>query len=214
MKRSLISFVCIVLVFVCIGYGVKKYVEGPSQPVNSILVTGTEENVNVVKKLYQDDVKETKDYKYKRVQTDETYTVTINKSTAKQLIEKGILRERKDAESTSIISVRVKEMLDLKSKDNLYFAFSEADKVKLDGQDISVKHVKPQAWIGYGPKNMVILNDDIYDSIKVEESNLALIKLKRGGFDYKNKDKILDILDKISKVYPDSKEYVNFADVR
>ncbi|MCM3748574.1 lipoprotein BA_5634 family protein [Paenibacillus pasadenensis] len=225
MIKKLAWFVCTLAVLVGIGYGAKKYIDGPSQPADSLLVSGTEQNVAAVKKLYKDETKRTMEYKYKRIKAvtgterEEQLFVMISKTTVTELLEKELIRQQKDPAGSSIISNPRKTMPELKGEDNLLFSNLDTKEIELEGQIIPVKKVEPHSWIGYRPvngnQNLLIVRDDLYQKIKLEETILSVIQLKGSKFDYKNdKNKIYAIQKQIDEVYPGSEQNVNFADVK
>lgn len=65
--KKIIVFLAVTVIFMGIGLAVNRYIEGPSQPVNGIMVSGTEENISAVKNLYKDQNVQTADYSYKLV---------------------------------------------------------------------------------------------------------------------------------------------------
>ncbi|WP_260288677.1 lipoprotein BA_5634 family protein [Peribacillus aracenensis] len=236
--KKIIVFCVIIAVFLSIGYGVKRYVEGPKQSVDGILVSGTEQNVKDVKQLYQENTKQTADYHYKLVTTrkvrelskaqqkefgekeeiiENKYAV-ITKSTAEKFIEKGIIRARKDPGDTSIISKPISKLEELESGDNLLFSFSDDEivdgKLDLGDQLVPVQHVKNQAWIGYAPMDLIILDAEAYNKLKEDQTMISLIQFKDIHFDFKNKNKVEEVLSKISNVYPESRDHINFVDVQ
>ncbi|ATF12009.1 hypothetical protein A616_08390 [Brevibacillus brevis X23] len=237
--KKIIGFVLVIALFVGIGFGVKRYVEGPSQPVNGVLVIGTEKDTNKVKELYKDNTKQTSDYKLKLVTTtkitklteqdqketgqefdsrDVKYSV-VNRSTAEQFVKKGILRARQDPRSTSIISDPVTSIKELSNGQNLFYSISDADmknnQIDLNGQMVPVAYVNHQMWIGYIPQaDLVIVDDKTYNQLTEVESTLSLIQFGNGGFDYKNKDNVNQVLQEIGNVYADSENKVNFVDVQ
>lgn len=237
--KKIIGFVLVIVLFAGIGLGVKRYVEGPSQPANGITVIGTEKDVNTVKQLYKDNTKQTIDYKMKLVTTTISkklseedqkelgmefdiryikYSV-ITRSTAEQFMKKGIIRARKEPGSVSILSDPVSAIKELSDGKNLLFSYSDDEmknnQIDLNGQMVPVQYVKHQAWIGYMPtSDLVIVDDQTYNKIKEAESTISLINFQRYSYDYKNKEKVNKILDEIRSVYPDSENKVNFVDVQ
>jgi hypothetical protein len=237
--KKIIVFVCITIIFIGIGFGVKRYVEGPSQPANGIVVSGTEQDINKVEELYKGNIKQTANYKIKYVTTNKLIKLSeedqkemnqefetraiqyavVNQSTAKELMKKEVLRVRKDPKSWSTISDPVTDIKDLSSGHNLYFSMGNAElknnQLDLNGQMLPMQHAKPQMWIGYRPMmDLVILTDKAYNEITEEESNLKLIQFKNKRFDYKNKKEVDTIFKEIEKVYPNSEEKVNFVDLK
>lgn len=71
--KKIIWLLVVTSIFIGIGFTVKSYVEGPSQPVNGIMVSGTNENISAVKNLYKGQTEQTADYQYKLI--TETKTV-------------------------------------------------------------------------------------------------------------------------------------------
>ncbi|WP_028596816.1 lipoprotein BA_5634 family protein [Paenibacillus assamensis] len=237
--KKIIGFLVIIIIFAGIGFGVKRYVEGPSQPANGILVMGTEQDVNKVKQLYKDETKQTSDYKLKLVTTTQktelseqdqkelgqqfdirhmNYSV-ITRTTAEQFIQKGIIRQRKDPNSSSMISDPVTTIKELSAGHNLLFSLSDEqlknNQLDLNGQMIPAQYVKHQAWIGYIKwMDLVIVNDQTYNKLAETETTISLIPFQKRSFDYKNKVKMNEIISEIEQVYPGSEEKINFVDVQ
>ncbi|GAV14709.1 lipoprotein BA_5634 family protein [Paenibacillus sp. chi10] len=236
--KKIIGFVLVIAIFAGIGFGVKRYIEGPSQPADGIVVIGTNQDVSKVKEKYKDISKEMIDYKLKLVTTTiskklseedqkelgmefdtrvEKYSV-ITRSTAEQFMKKGIIRARKEPDSVSILSDPVTSIKELSDGQNLLFSLFDETKngqIDLNGQMVPVQYVKHQAWIGYMPTmDLVIVDDQTYNKLKEAESTLSLIHFQRYSYDYKNKEKVNKILDEVRSVYPDSEDKVNFVDVQ
>ncbi|WP_179952818.1 hypothetical protein [Bacillus sp. AR2-1] len=47
--KKIISYVVVIAIFIGLGLGVKRYVQGPGQPVDGILVSGTAADIEKVK---------------------------------------------------------------------------------------------------------------------------------------------------------------------
>ncbi|MFS0553800.1 lipoprotein BA_5634 family protein [Brevibacillus sp. 179-C9.3 HS] len=237
--KKILGFLLVIVIFAGIGFGVKRFVEGPTQPVNGVLVIGTEKDTNRVKELYKDNTKQTIDYKMKLVTTkkitklaeqdqketgqefetrDIKYSV-VTRSTAEQFVQSGILRARQDPDSASIISDPVTSIQELSSGQNLYYSLSDAEmknnQIDLNGQMVPVEYVNHQVWIGYIPQtDLVIVDDQTYNKLTEAESTLSLIEFQNGSFDYKKKDKVNQVLQEIGNVYADSADKVNFVEVQ
>ncbi|ENQ3112699.1 hypothetical protein ACEOWI_003991 [Bacillus cereus] len=145
--KKIISYVVVIAIFIGIGLGVKRYVQGPGQPVDGILVSGTAADVEKFKKEFKDDIKQSIDYKVKYVTTirktqlseedkkqndtheefeiNTTEYAVINSSTAVKLFNKGLLRARKDPYSASTISEMVKDKIKVSSDQNLLFSYAD-----------------------------------------------------------------------------------------
>ncbi|OKO50852.1 hypothetical protein ABH17_027390 (plasmid) [Bacillus toyonensis] len=65
--KKVIGFLAVTAIFIGIGFAVNRYINGPSQPVNGIMVSGTKDNISAVKNLYKDQNVQTADYSYKLV---------------------------------------------------------------------------------------------------------------------------------------------------
>ncbi|MFF0826372.1 lipoprotein BA_5634 family protein [Brevibacillus sp. NPDC003359] len=237
--KKVIGFLLVIVIFAGIGFGVKRFVEGPSQGVDGVLIIGTEKDANQVKELYKDNSKQTMDYKMKLVTTKKMTKLTeqdqketgqefetreikysvVTRSTAEQFIKKGILRARQDPDSSSIISDPVTSIKELSNGQNLFYSSSDYEmknnQIDLNGQMVPVAYVKHQMWIGYIPQaDLVIVDDQTYNQLTEAESTLSLIQFENGSFDYKKKDKVNQVLQEIGNVYPNSKDKVNFVDVQ
>ncbi|MFE9080805.1 lipoprotein BA_5634 family protein [Bacillus mobilis] len=252
--KKIIWFLVVTLIFIGVGFTVKRYIEGPSQSVNGIMVSGTKEEITAVKNLYKGQTAKTEDYQYKLVteikKQDETaeqnaaikkewkekgvnmteedmdkritelnttknqYAV-ITKSTAKKFLQKGILRTNV-GNGSSLISSPVKEIKELASEKNLFYAESDANeeiqdgKLNLNGQMIPVQHMKQNNWIGYFSSPVVIVNNDTYKQLQEKEVGLSLIQFAKENFDYKNKNKLNTLVENISKVYDVKEDNGNY----
>ncbi|MEQ6353491.1 lipoprotein BA_5634 family protein [Lysinibacillus sp. M3] len=221
--KKIIGLALVIAIFLGVGYGVKRYVGGPPQPANGILVIGTEKDVNKVKQEYKHKTERTVDYKAKFVVTkkgeSESEYLVINKTTAEQLVKKGIIRARKEPGSASIISEPVNEIKELPGSLNLFYSISDYDledsQIDLNGKRIPVSYIKNQIWVGYMGMDFVILNDKTYDELADPDSIMTVIHLKDNKFDYKeDKEEVEQVFKTIENVYPDSKRKVNFVDIQ
>ncbi|QDS34102.1 lipoprotein BA_5634 family protein [Brevibacillus brevis] len=237
--KKVIGFLLVIVIFAGIGFGVKRFVEGPSQAVDGVLVIGTEKDANQVKELYKDNTKQSINYKMKLVTTKKMTKLTeqdqketgqefetreikysvVTRTTAEQFVKKGILRARQDPDSSSIISDPVSSIKELSNGQNLFYSLSDYEmknnQIDLNGQMVQVAYVKHQMWIGYIPQaDLVIVDDQTYNQLTEAESTLSLIQFENGSFDYKKKDKVNQVLQEIGSVYANSKDKVNFVDVQ
>ncbi|UOK49162.1 hypothetical protein KU891_27935 (plasmid) [Bacillus tropicus] len=243
--KKFISYALVIAIFIGIGLGVKRYVQGPGQSVDGILVSGTAADVEKVKQEFKDDTKQSIDYKVKYVTTirktqlseedkkqndtneefeiNTTEYAVINSSTAVKLFNKGLLRARKDPNSASIISEMVKDKNKVSSDQNLLFSYAvdnstvdnfENNQLNLNGKIVPAQYVKQQIWIGYVPMNLVILNDQDYNTISESESIMKLIQFQKRNFDYKNKQEVEKILQQIDKVSSNNQNKINFVEVQ
>lgn len=143
--------------------------------------------------------------------------MVINKTTAEQLVKKGIIRARKEPGSASLISEPVNEIKELPGSQNLFYSITDYDlvdsQIDLNGRMIPVSYIKNQIWVGYMAMDFVILNDKTYDELADPDSVMTLIHLK-DKFDYKeDKEEVEQIYKTIENVYPDSKRKVGFVDI-
>lgn len=243
--KKFISYALVIAIFIGIGLGVKRYVQGPGQSVDGILVSGTAADVEKVKQEFKDDIKQSIDYKVKYVTTirktqlseedkkqndtneefeiNTTEYAVINSSTAVKLFNKGLLRARKDPNSASIISEIVKDKNKVSSNQNLLFSYAgdnstvdnfENNQLNLNGKIVPAQYVKQQIWIGYTPMNLVILNDQDYNTISESESIMKLIQFQKRNFDYKNKQEVDKFLQQIDKVSSNNQNKINFVEVQ
>lgn len=221
--KKIIGFVLVIAIFLGIGYGVKRFIQGPPQPANGIVVIGTKQDVNKVKQEYKNKTEQTYDYKAKFIVTkkgeSELEYLVINKTTAEQLVKKGIIRARKEPGSASLISEPVIEIKELPGSQNLFYSISDYDlvdsQIDLNGQMIPVSYIKNQIWVGYMAMDFVILNDKTYDELADQDSVMTVLHLKDIKFDYKeDKEELEQVFKTIEKVYPDSKRKVDFVDIQ
>ncbi|MEK5475263.1 MULTISPECIES: lipoprotein BA_5634 family protein [Bacillus] len=89
--KKIIGFLVVTAIFIGIGFAVNRYINGPSQPVNGIMVSGTKENISAVKNLYKDQNVRTTDYSYKLVTEiiKQEFTTEQKEEIKKEWKEKG-----------------------------------------------------------------------------------------------------------------------------
>ncbi|MGA4464897.1 lipoprotein BA_5634 family protein [Bacillus bombysepticus] len=90
--KKIIWFLVVTLIFIGVGFTVKRYIEGPSQSVNGIMVSGTKEEITAVKNLYKGQTAKTNDYQYKLVTEikKQENTAEQKEATKKEWKEKGV----------------------------------------------------------------------------------------------------------------------------
>ncbi|MGN7895726.1 lipoprotein BA_5634 family protein [Bacillus sp. 22475] len=89
--KKIIGFLVVTAIFIGIGFAVNRYINGPSQPVNGIMVSGTKENTSAVKNMYKDQNVRTADYSYKLVTEiiKQEFTTEQKEEIKKEWKEKG-----------------------------------------------------------------------------------------------------------------------------
>ncbi|PHE97815.1 hypothetical protein COF76_16675 [Bacillus wiedmannii] len=71
--KKIISYVVVIAIFIGVGLGVKRYVQGPGQPVDGILVSGAAADIEKVKQEFKDDIKQSNEVNIKVIQTKSEY---------------------------------------------------------------------------------------------------------------------------------------------
>lgn len=96
--KKIIWLLVVTSIFIGMGFAVKHYVEGPSQPVNGIMVSGTNENISAVKNLYKDQAAQTEGYQYKLITEIKTQEITAEQKEAikKEWKEKGLNKTQEE----------------------------------------------------------------------------------------------------------------------
>ncbi|TKI84276.1 hypothetical protein FC695_40620, partial [Bacillus cereus] len=64
------------------------------------------------------------------------------------------------------------------------------------------------------PMNLVILNDQEYNTISESESIMKLIQFQKRNFDYKNKEEVDKVLQQIDKLSSNNQNKINFVEVQ
>ena len=81
----------------------------------------------------------------------------------------------------------MKDKNKVSSDQNLLFSYAgdnstvdnfENNQLNLNGKIVPAQYVKQQIWIGYVPMNLVILNDQEYNTISESESIMKLIQFQ------------------------------------
>ena len=116
----------------------------------------------------------------------------------------------------------MKDKNKVSSDQNLLFSYAgdnstvdnfENNQLNLNGKIVPAQYVKQQIWIGYVPMNLVILNDQEYNTISESESIMKLIQFQNVILIIKQKevDKVLQQIDKLSS---NNQNKINFVEVQ
>ena len=210
-----VVIVSIIICFVLAAQAVKVYLKGEKMPFNAILISGDDESVDKAKESYKDNTKYTKDYKYKIVTEEKEYVadnsekekytnkdLVMTEDTAKSMLEDQIFRERRKGVN-GLESDLLKTLPDLDGDQNILLG-SDHDKTKsevnIKGKDIAVKYAN-NSRIGYLPTTTIIItDDDTYKEIDGEETNMILIRFKKGTKDYRNIKDQKEVEQKLSNI--------------
>lgn len=232
-SKLVLGVVAISLLVLGVQKGIKYYLQGPAREFNSILISGELENVNKGKKIYKDNTKYTKDYKYKIVVNTEKMLdekgnveigedgkeisveskfLVITKDTAKEMLKEQVLRTLKNPGSGSIETVVLESIPNIDTDKTIYFGDENKDKkLEINRKDIPLEYGS-YSWVGYYPSeqgSLIVTDDETYKSIEDKEQIMSLIRFDKSKKDLRNTKDKEEIKEKLSKVQITEINYVN-----
>ncbi|MGH4124078.1 MAG: lipoprotein BA_5634 family protein [Clostridium sp.] len=222
---GVVATIIVVVVVVFAAQKVKLYLKGESYPFNAIIISGENQSISKAKDAYKDNTKYTKDYKYKLVTKDnppvvvdgETVIVTdkyliMTKETAKAMLKDQLFRIRKSDENNGKIDTNLlTDIPNIDDKQSIILGGTKTmQKLNIKGVDISLKYGN-YSWIGYYPQEkgtIIITDNDTYKIIGGLETNVCLIRFKKGTMDCKSEKDKAKVNNKLSEV---KKIDINYA---
>ncbi|MED1384311.1 lipoprotein BA_5634 family protein [Bacillus mycoides] len=186
MKRTLTIFMLTILLLISFSACSKK--ENPF-PANGLLIIGDENKISPIINRYQEITKENEVFSVKKGTYGNGQVLILNESTAQALIKEKVFRKR-DNGSNYIIDTLPK----FPKEGSLLFTHEDEKNMKsieLEGKEIPVSY-DSDAWIGNTRKYptqwyVIVAQNSVYKEIKVNETKMHLLHLKKSLGDEKPK---------------------------
>lgn len=186
MKRTLTIFMLTILLLISFSACSKK--ENPF-PANGLLIIGNENKISPIINRYQEITKENEVFSVKTGTYGNGQVLILNESTAQALIKEKVFRKR-DNGSNYIIDTLPK----FPKEGSLLFTHEDEKDMKsieLEGKEIPVSY-DSDAWIGNTRKYptqwyVIVAQNSVYKEIKVNETKMHLLHLKKSLGDEKPK---------------------------
>lgn len=186
MKRTLTIFMLTILLLISFSACSKK--ENPF-PANGLLIIGDENKISPIINRYQEITKENEVFSVKKGKVGNEQVLILNESTAQALIKEKVFRKR-DNGSNYIIDTLPK----FPKEGSLLFTHEDEKNMKsieLEGKEIPVSY-DSDAWIGNTRKYptqwyVIVAQNSVYKEIKVNETKMHLLHLKKSLGDEKPK---------------------------
>lgn len=146
-------------------------------------------------------------------QIKENRFLVITKSTAKEMLKDQVLRVKKDQEPTSgnIQTEILENIEDIDGNKNMFLGNKQRDKImKINDTKITLKQGY-ETWIGYYPDedgDVVIVDDNTYNSIKEDEKTIGLVKFKNKNKDLRSAEDKAEPIERLSNVENIQIDYV------
>ncbi|MBK5346062.1 hypothetical protein JFU18_01865 [Bacillus sp. TH22] len=186
MKRTLTIFMLTILLLISFSACSKK--ENPF-PANGLLIIGNENKISPIINRYQEITKANEVFSVKTGTYGNGQVLILNESTAQALIKAKVFRKR-DNGSNYIIDTLPK----FPKEGSLLFTHEDEKNMKsieLEGKEIPVSY-DSDAWIGNTRKYptqwyVIVAQNSVYKEIKVNETKMHLLHLKKSLGDEKPK---------------------------
>ncbi|WP_404511374.1 lipoprotein BA_5634 family protein [Bacillus sp. RC242] len=186
MKRTLTIFMLTILLLISFSACSKK--ENPF-PANGLLIIGNENKISPIINRYQEITKANEVFSVKTGTYGNGQVLILNESTAQVLIKEKVFRKR-DNGSNYIIDT----LPNFPKEGSLLFTHEDEKNMKsieLEGKEIPVLY-DSDAWIGNTRKYptqwyVIVAQNSVYKEIKVNETKMHLLHLKKSLGDEKPK---------------------------
>ncbi|MFK4289608.1 hypothetical protein ABH955_000984 [Bacillus sp. RC240] len=186
MKRTLTIFMLTILLLISFSACSKK--ENPF-PANGLLIIGNENKISPIINRYQEITKANEVFSVKTGTYGNGQVLILNESTAQALIKEKVFRKR-DNGSNYIIDT----LPNFPKEGSLLFTHEDEKNMKsieLEGKEIPVLY-DSDAWIGNTRKYptqwyVIVAQNSVYKEIKVNETKMHLLHLKKSLGDEKPK---------------------------
>ncbi|WP_404447861.1 lipoprotein BA_5634 family protein [Bacillus sp. RC252] len=186
MKRTLTIFMLTILLLISFSACSKK--EDPF-PANGLLIIGNENKISPIINRYQEITKANEVFSVKTGTYGNGQVLILNESTAQALIKEKVFRKR-DNGSNYIIDT----LPNFPKEGSLLFTHEDEKNMKsieLEGKEIPVLY-DSDAWIGNTRKYptqwyVIVAQNSVYKEIKVNETKMHLLHLKKSLGDEKPK---------------------------
>ncbi|WP_142395775.1 lipoprotein BA_5634 family protein [Bacillus sp. MYb209] len=187
MKRTLtISMLTILLL---ISFSACSNKDNPF-PANGVLIIGDENKTSPIINRYQEITKENEVFSVKTGKYGKGQVLILNESTAQALIKAQVFRKRENGSNFRPIDTLPK----FPKEGSLLFANEEEKAMKsieLEGKEIPVTY-DSDTWIGNNRKYptqwyVIVAKNSVYKEIKVNETKMQLLHLKKSLGDEKPK---------------------------
>lgn len=226
---GVVAIIAVVGVFVVAAQEVKLYLKGENYPFNAIIISGENQSISKAKDVYKDNTKYTKDYKYKLVTIDKPPIVVegkkvietdkyliMTKETAKAMLKDQLFRIKKSDDNNGSIDTKLLTNIpNIDDKQSIILGGTKTmQKLNIKGVDISLKYGN-SSWIGYYPQEqgtIIIMDNDTYKTIDGSETNMSLIRFKKGTMDCKSEKDKAKVNNKLSEVKKIDINYVIVED--
>ncbi|MBW3496730.1 lipoprotein BA_5634 family protein [Bacillus sp. FDAARGOS_1420] len=156
---------------------------GNKAPLNGLMLLGEEQTLKKIETEHKKEIKSAAFYKVKQEENNGMKMFIMNEKTAKEIVKRGILRE-KDDDGYMSTSTPLSSLPKIKDKEALVFAdpkHKDIKKVEMSGTEIQTKY-KSNSDFGF-PKDkeelLLVVDNAMFQKIPSPEIDMSIIELNK-----------------------------------
>lgn len=177
--KKLLAFSCIGLISILFmsGCSFGEIVNKISRQAEGVVLYGNEDSVNNDIDKNSKALKSSDTYAIKLNQSDKNKTMIMNKTTAKDLMKKGLLRKINDDKKNSDETEPIKSLPEVTKDTPVLFANTDVDKFKVGEKEYDVNY-GGNVIIGDGrtyANSFMVVDDSMWDSISGEKKTIGIL---------------------------------------
>ncbi|MCD2334461.1 lipoprotein BA_5634 family protein [Bacillus cereus] len=176
--------ICGIGLFVISILGACSLFGGNKAPLNGLMLLGEEQALKKIETEHKKEIKSTTFYKVKQVENDGRKMLIMNEKTAKDIVKRGILRE-KDNDDFISSSTSISSLPKIKNKEALVFAdpkHKDIKNIEINGSEIRTKY-ESNSDFGFprGDKEGLLLavDNDTFQKIPLPEVDMSIVELNK-----------------------------------
>lgn len=178
MKKLLaFSFIGLISILFISGCSFSEIVNKISRQAEGVVLYGNEDSVNNDIDKNSKALKSSDTYAIKLNQNDKNKTMIMNKTTAKDLMKKGLLRKISDDSKNSDETEPIKSLPEVTKDTPVLFANTDVDKFKVGEKEYDVNY-GGNVIIGDGrtyANSFMVVDDSMWDSIGGEKKTIGVL---------------------------------------
>jgi len=183
MMKKLLS-ICGIGLFMISMLGACSLFGSNKEPLNGLMLLGEEQTLKKIETEHKKEISSAAFYKVKQVEYDGEQAFIMDKETAKNVMDRGILRKRDNSNDT-ISSAPLFSLPASKKEEGILFANKDRNDVKtviLNGTKVNVKY-DSDTWFGHVRdkfnKIIVIVDNSTFQKIPAAGIDMSIVELNK-----------------------------------
>lgn len=190
-KSLIVSAIGLISVLLISGCSLNQIIEKVSPQAEGVILYGNEDTVNNDIDGNREGLKSSDTYTVKLNQDDENKVMIINKKTAKDLVNQGLLRKVSDDPENADKTEPIDSLPKVTKDTSVLFASQEVDNVEVGEKQYDVSY-KGNVIIGDGRSyadSFMVVDDSIWNAIDGKEKTVGVLQFDK---EHNPKKKMMD----------------------